>query len=36
MLASALRHRSRLRARVAAAQLRGLLAGTVRGGARRW
>jgi GT2 family glycosyltransferase len=36
MLASALRHRSRLRARVARAQLRGLAAGTLRGGARRW
>lgn len=36
MLASAIRHRSRLRARVAGAQLRGTAAGTVRGCARRW
>jgi GT2 family glycosyltransferase len=36
MLASALRHRSRLRARVAGAGLCGLVAGTVRGSARRW
>jgi GT2 family glycosyltransferase len=36
MWASAVRHRSRLRARVGAAQTRGLLGGTLRGLARAW
>ncbi len=36
MLLSALRHRSRLRARVGAAQCRGLVVGTVLGLSRRW
>lgn len=36
MTASAVRHRSRLRAEVAVAKLRGLGAGTARGVARRW
>lgn len=36
MLASAVRHRSRLRARVACAQLRGLWSGTASGLARQW